>query len=53
MYIGSNVDGANYLWTKMDRTKISSDGQNTLYKLIHGPKSNGRKSLGQNLHWTK
>ena len=34
------------------------DGQNALYKLIHGPKSNGRKSfgrksLGQNLHWTK
>ena len=21
MYIGPNVDGANYLWTKMDRTK--------------------------------
>ena len=56
MYIGSNVDGANYLWTKMDRTKTR--WTNALYKLIHGPKSNGRKSfgrksLGQNLHWTK
>ena len=28
-------------------------GQNALYKLIHGPKSNRRKSLGKNLHWIK
>ena len=27
--------------------------KNASYKLIHGPKSDGQKSFGQNLHWTK
>ena len=52
IYIGPKVDEANDLWTKIERQR--PDGQkNASYKLIHGPKSDGQKSFGQNLHWTK